>query len=178
MSNWFCSLFWTTFRVRKMVRALLNASRIYFFRRRGWNSKFILSQGHHFSFGLIIQILDKIKYYKYHFFSSRSGLIRMMLFRHFSFPFLFIKGCNDFKYGLECKETCGDCYQGEQCNHVTGVCLNGCDAGVYGDKCVMGKIWLYKWPIVFLLCTFFVSVCLRKKCVPPNVSCKTSFIQF
>ena len=64
----------------------------------------------------------------------------MMLFRHYFFPFLFIKECNDFKYGLECKETCGDCYQGEQCNHVTGVCLTGCDAGVYGDKCVMGKI--------------------------------------
>ena len=36
---------------------------------------------------------------------------------------------------------CGNCSRGDQCNHVNGSCLNGCDVGVYGDKCDKGKFY-------------------------------------
>lgn len=49
-------------------------------------------------------------------------------------------GCVDYKYGLECNSTCGKCFDGNKCNHMTGSCPNGCDAGVFGDKCDQGKI--------------------------------------
>ena len=47
--------------------------------------------------------------------------------------------CKQSTYGLECNNTCGNCRKGESCNHVNGSCLNGCDVGVYGDKCDIGK---------------------------------------
>ncbi|XP_078330537.1 uncharacterized protein LOC144624551 [Crassostrea virginica] len=43
-------------------------------------------------------------------------------------------GCNIYTYGSDCIH-CGNCSGGVQCNHVTGTCPNGCDAGIYGDKC-------------------------------------------
>ena len=48
--------------------------------------------------------------------------------------------CKQSTYGLECNHTCGNCRKGESCNHVNGSCLNGCDVGVYGDKCDIGKL--------------------------------------
>lgn len=41
-------------------------------------------------------------------------------------------------YGLECKMICGDCKNKELCYYVNGSCLNGCDKGVYGEKCDIG----------------------------------------
>ena len=52
----------------------------------------------------------------------------------------FDKECKDKKYGLECNQTCGNCTNGEPCHHVNGSCLNGCDVGVFGDKCDAGKM--------------------------------------
>ncbi|XP_078309456.1 uncharacterized protein LOC144617882 [Crassostrea virginica] len=43
--------------------------------------------------------------------------------------------CDGHTYGLGCKQSCGKCSGGVQCDHVTGSCPNGCDAGMYGDKC-------------------------------------------
>ncbi|XP_078330538.1 uncharacterized protein LOC144624552 [Crassostrea virginica] len=45
-----------------------------------------------------------------------------------------VYGCNVYTYGSDCTY-CGNCSGGVQCNHVTGTCPNGCDAGIYGDKC-------------------------------------------
>ncbi|XP_078329082.1 uncharacterized protein LOC111114425 isoform X2 [Crassostrea virginica] len=45
-----------------------------------------------------------------------------------------VYGCNAYTYGSNCIH-CGNCSGGVQCNHVTGTCPNGCDAGIYGDKC-------------------------------------------
>lgn len=46
---------------------------------------------------------------------------------------------------MECSQTCGKCHGGEECHHVTGNCSNGCDPGMYGEKCVNGNLmsWLY-----------------------------------
>ena len=44
------------------------------------------------------------------------------------------------KYGPGCKKTCGNCSNAEQCHHVNGSCLNGCDVGVFGDRCNQSKI--------------------------------------
>lgn len=53
--------------------------------------------------------------------------------------------CDDNKYGLECISTCGKCLKGVQCNHVNGSCPNGCDAGVFDDKCDKGKNYAHKY---------------------------------
>ena len=37
-----------------------------------------------------------------------------------------------------CKQTCGSCYGGKQCDHVNGSCTNGCEAGLFGEKCDEG----------------------------------------
>lgn len=46
--------------------------------------------------------------------------------------------CLNYMYGLECKMICGDCKNKELCYYVNGSCLNGCDKGVYGEKCDIG----------------------------------------
>lgn len=46
--------------------------------------------------------------------------------------------CPNQTYGLECKKICGNCKNKESCHHVDGSCLNGCDKGVYGEKCDIG----------------------------------------
>ena len=51
----------------------------------------------------------------------------------------FVTGCNVYTYGSDCIH-CGNCSDGVQCNHVTGTCPNGCDPGIYGDKCDLGKL--------------------------------------
>ena len=43
--------------------------------------------------------------------------------------------CEQFTYVLVCNQACGNCSKGEQCHHVNGSCLNGCEVGMYGDKC-------------------------------------------
>jgi hypothetical protein len=43
--------------------------------------------------------------------------------------------CSSGYYGELCQETCGNCSDGVTCNNVNGTCTNGCDVGVYGDKC-------------------------------------------
>ena len=35
---------------------------------------------------------------------------------------------------------CGNCSNGEPFHHVEGTCPNGCDAGMYGDKCDLGNM--------------------------------------
>ena len=47
----------------------------------------------------------------------------------------YVTECGGNTYGLECKQRCGNCSGGVQCQHVNGTCLNGCDVGVYGEKC-------------------------------------------
>ena len=51
----------------------------------------------------------------------------------------YVTGCNVYTYGSDCTN-CGNCSDGVQCNHVTGTCPNGCDAGIYGDKCDLGNL--------------------------------------
>lgn len=53
-----------------------------------------------------------------------------------------VSDCDGKTYGFGCKENCGKCRGGAQCNHVTGTCQNGCDPGVYGDRCDKGTISL------------------------------------
>eukprot|EP00105_Crassostrea_gigas_P037048 XP_019921196.1 PREDICTED: scavenger receptor class F member 2-like [Crassostrea gigas] len=48
--------------------------------------------------------------------------------------------CSDGTYGLECGYVCGNCSDGDWCNHVNGSCPNGCDVGVFGDRCDRGKM--------------------------------------
>ncbi|XP_078329077.1 uncharacterized protein LOC144623955 [Crassostrea virginica] len=50
-----------------------------------------------------------------------------------------VYGCNVFTYGSDCIY-CGNCSGGVQCNHVIRTCPNGCDAGMYGDKCDLGNM--------------------------------------
>lgn len=62
--------------------------------------------------------------------------------------------CDGNKYGLGCENRCGNCSTGEQCHHVNGVCKNGCDVGVYGDKCYKGnsnekKVERCYWNVIF-----------------------------
>ena len=52
----------------------------------------------------------------------------------------FFTECDGHTYGLECKQRCGNCSDNVQCDHVTGNCTNGCNVGVYGDKCDIGNI--------------------------------------
>ena len=53
---------------------------------------------------------------------------------------MYFTECDGHTYGLGCKQSCGKCSGGVQCDHVTGSCPNGCDAGMYGDKCDIGKV--------------------------------------
>ena len=56
-----------------------------------------------------------------------------------SYELIYVTGCNVYTYGSDCKK-CGNCSGGVQCNHMTGTCPNGCDAGIYGDKCDLGNV--------------------------------------
>ena len=56
--------------------------------------------------------------------------------------YVFITECDGHTYGLGCNQRCGNCSGGVQCDHVTGSCPNGCDAGMYGNKCDLGKVRL------------------------------------
>ena len=56
---------------------------------------------------------------------------------------MYFTECDGHTYGLGCKQSCGKCSGGVQCDHVTGICPNGCDAGMYGDRCDLGKVRLY-----------------------------------
>ena len=49
---------------------------------------------------------------------------------------------------------CGNCSNGEPCYHVDGTCPNGCEAGMYGDRCDLGKI-----RITFSFLHFLDKVC-------------------
>lgn len=50
------------------------------------------------------------------------------------------QGCENGKYGLDCKETCGACLNDTACDHKTGSCYSGCKTGWYHtDKCDKGK---------------------------------------
>ena len=53
---------------------------------------------------------------------------------------MFITECDGHTYGLGCNQSCGNCSDGVQCDHVTGSCQNGCVAGMYGDRCDLGKV--------------------------------------
>lgn len=56
----------------------------------------------------------------------------------------FVTACDGNTYGLECKKRCGNCSDSVQCNHVTGTCPNGCNVGVFGEKCDIGNAsWNY-----------------------------------
>lgn len=47
--------------------------------------------------------------------------------------------CDNYTYGLECKQICGNCSNRESCNHIDGICLHGCDSGLFGIMCDTGK---------------------------------------
>ena len=53
---------------------------------------------------------------------------------------MYFTECDGHTYGLECNQSCGKCRGGVQCDHVTGSCPNGCDAGMYGEKCDLGIV--------------------------------------
>ena len=69
----------------------------------------------------------------------------------------YVTGCNIYTYGSECIH-CGNCSGGVQCNHVTGTCPNGCDAGIYGDKCDMGNLKIH-FSFIKEITTFNVKLC-------------------
>ena len=62
--------------------------------------------------------------------------------------------CTGNTYGLKCEQSCGKCSGGVQCDYVTGSCPNGCDAGMYGYKCDLGKV-IVKFNST---CFFFINV--------------------
>ena len=64
----------------------------------------------------------------------------MLFIYSYLFVYFVYKECNKKKFGLECNQTCGNCTNGEPCHHVNGSCLNGCDVGVFGDKCDQGNV--------------------------------------
>ena len=72
----------------------------------------------------------------------------------------YVTGCNVYTYGLDCIY-CGNCSGGVQCNHVTGTCPNGCNAGIYGDKCDVGNL---KIDLFFFLFNKKISALNVKLC--------------
>lgn len=50
----------------------------------------------------------------------------------------FFAECSAGTYGLNCGKVCGNCSNGDWCFHMNGSCPNGCDVGVFGDKCDQG----------------------------------------
>ncbi|KAH9523424.1 hypothetical protein Btru_039994 [Bulinus truncatus] len=46
--------------------------------------------------------------------------------------------CTDYKYGVNCINSCGHCHEEMPCNVVTGKCSDGCLPGFQGDKCIEG----------------------------------------
>lgn len=109
---------------------------LFFFKSNSWNSK-------------------KIRWQKcrYHFFCFVRFFFVYITMIHDTVEIIYIlKGsmlttyyycwttveCMGNTYGMECSQTCGKCHRGEQCNHVTGICPNGCDPGMFGEKCVNG----------------------------------------
>ena len=69
----------------------------------------------------------------------------------------YVTGCNVYTFGSDCKH-CGNCSDGVQCNHVTGTCPNGCDAGIYGDKCDLGNVKI-KFLFIKKITAFNVKLC-------------------
>ena len=69
----------------------------------------------------------------------------------------YVTGCNVYTYGSDCIY-CGNCSGGVQCNHVTGTCPNGCDAGIYGDKCDLGNVQI-KFSFNKRISAFNVKLC-------------------
>ena len=68
--------------------------------------------------------------------------------------------CTGNTYGLKCEQSCGKCSGGVQCDYVTGSCPNGCDAGMYGYKCDLGKVIVkFNSTCFFLLmyASYFIS---------------------
>ena len=65
---------------------------------------------------------------------------------------------------MECKELCGNCSNGDPCHHVDGTCTNGCDTGIYGDKCDKGnaiiKFFQQRLELTILFVTCPVFKCL------------------
>lgn len=47
--------------------------------------------------------------------------------------------CDDMTYGLECASNCSRCRNGTSCDHVNGYCIQGCDEGIFGNKCLNGE---------------------------------------
>ena len=73
---------------------------------------------------------------------SNNSDIGFLFFDAYFSPLMnlfYVTGCNVYTYGSDCIH-CGNCSGGVQCNHVTGTCPNGCDAGMYGDKCDLGNM--------------------------------------
>lgn len=69
---------------------------------------------------------------------------------------LFLKGCDNGLYGVDCSKTCGRCLNESHCFHINGSCLTGCDAGYEGDACKTRtyciKKKVKKNAIIFYLC--------------------------
>ena len=47
--------------------------------------------------------------------------------------------CDKHTYGFTCSQICGNCYDEKQCDHVNGSCTQGCEAGMFGEKCDEGR---------------------------------------
>ena len=77
----------------------------------------------------------------------------------------YVTGCNVYTYGSDCIH-CGNCSDGVHCNHVTGTCPNGCDAGMYGDKCDLGKM-----RIKFSFNIFNIKFVIFKPLSTENLKC-------
>lgn len=52
---------------------------------------------------------------------------------------IFITGCTDGKFGLNCSQPCGFCTEKKQCHFINGICVEGCDSGYIGSLCVQSK---------------------------------------
>lgn len=72
---------------------------------------------------------------------------------------LFILECPNYKYGIDCSETCGHCLNNTTCQHTTGTCLEGCDDGYLKHDCKTRKwcdlyiqnAWLLNLQLCYLL---------------------------
>ena len=62
---------------------------------------------------------------------------------------------------------CGNCSNGKPCHHVDGTCPNGCDAGMYSEKCDLGNMRIKFSFNIF----FYIKFVISKPFSTENLKC-------
>lgn len=77
---------------------------------------------------------------------------------------IYVLECLYQTYGPDCQQICGNCKNREQCHHVNGSCPNGCDRGIFGEKCDKGTriqnkscLILYKLYIYIIIIIHYIN---------------------